>query len=164
MKIWWQRHGFAGPRSGKPKKDDARPLVAEGQKAVAAIADRMDDMAEWPLVVYASPLPRARMTAQIMSDALGAGNVQVIPQLARDQDILDWFRSVILKGRVKRALIVGHSDNIPPALADLNGGKLADVDAFVMGEVRRLKMDPESGRWVERYRIQPADAGFTNRL
>ena len=57
-----------------------------------------------------------------------------------------------------RRHLVGHVDNTTPAMKNLGGNE--KWDPLVMGEVRRVEMDRDSGEWKLNWGIKPSDLGL----
>jgi len=57
-------------------------------------------------------------------------------------------------------MLVGHSDNIPPALRMLNWVQdKFEVDQFATAELRVIDIDRKTYSWDELLRVLPSDAG-----
>ena len=68
VRVYLCRHGDAAP--GDP--DELRELTAAGRGQARALGERLAALAEPPVLVLASPLLRARQTAQEIRDVTGA--------------------------------------------------------------------------------------------
>jgi phosphohistidine phosphatase SixA len=169
MKLYFMRHGPAGPTVDDPKQERERPLLPRGKKLVQAVADAMVAAGEVPNVGFASPLMRASQTADILGATM-LFQVNVIDDIAPNRPLEDRLLEMMMHGEVKKVLLVGHVDNSSPAFSNLGGdmGKCArDTDQgdgdwpdLVKGEVRRIRIDRKTGKWKCRWRLLPSDLGF----
>jgi phosphohistidine phosphatase SixA len=150
------RHGPAGPPSDDPEKERSRPLTKDGEELVAAVAEAMLKAGEEPRVIFASNYERTARTADIVGSVLGAG-VDLIDECSPHMPLASFFRFLLDDDDTKRVMIVGHSDNIVPALNELDDNGFDDI---AKGEVRRLKIDRKSGEWKEIWRLVPSVLGF----
>lgn len=161
MKLWLQRHGHAGAFSRDPKKERSRPLTSEGQQTVRAIAQRMIGLGEQPTVIVCSPFQRAVDTATIMGKLLKIEvqqHTQLQPQFPISRLLTSMFEAD--EKWFKRVLLIGHHDNMEPFLAKYSPKDgPASVEAFAMGEVRRVEIDRDSLVSVEQMRIRPESVG-----
>jgi phosphohistidine phosphatase SixA len=157
--MFVQRHGEAEPETaGEP--DEERKLTDAGRAAVGMAAMYMRMRGQDPRCILSAPDARCIETAQIMSDALNRP-VQLAPELHRGvkpEAVSRYLKSLAKDG--KKALLVGHHDNLPQALADLGGEhgayELGDVSPMALGEVRKLKMK-DDGKWRLKWAYAPPD-------
>jgi phosphohistidine phosphatase len=77
VRVYLCRHAEAAP--GEP--DDLRELTDEGRRQARALGVRLAGLAEPPATVLASPLLRARQTAEAIAAETGA-TLRVEPALA----------------------------------------------------------------------------------
>ncbi len=68
VRLYLCRHAHAGP--GDP--DELRELTARGRAEALELASRLGESAQPPRLVLTSPLVRARQTARVLAQALGA--------------------------------------------------------------------------------------------
>jgi phosphohistidine phosphatase SixA len=162
MKLFVARHGMAAPMTGAvgDDQDRARRLTAAGEKQVMqsamAMKRRIDVKGGRPRIIKASPFARTIQTAQIFADVLGLP-VQLEDHLMPHKDLEPYIMDLAHDRDNKRVMLVGHHDNIMPALNSL--GKYDDddkVDELGYAEVRALDLDRESGQWIEEGRYIPA--------
>jgi phosphohistidine phosphatase len=73
MNLYILRHGLAVDH-GAPgyAKDADRPLTPKGERKLGRIADAMDELELSFDLILSSPYTRARQTAEIVAEALGA--------------------------------------------------------------------------------------------
>ena len=160
MKLWMQRHGYAGAYSSDPYVERARGLTSEGRQTVAAVAQRMIQMGECPKLIICSPFQRTIDTARIMGTLLGI-EVQQHPLLQTQFPISILLDQMLSKSEryFKRVLVCGHRDNIEPFLADNAPKGSGATPAYSMGEVRRVEMDRKTFQCVPQMAITPDNVG-----
>jgi phosphohistidine phosphatase len=112
MRLLIVRHGEAAP--GKP--DELRPLTREGREHARALGLRLRDEGFAPDAVVASPLLRARETAE----ALGFGEPEVDERLAPGATPFDLREAAAARGET--VVVVGHQPDCSQAVAALSGG------------------------------------------
>jgi phosphohistidine phosphatase SixA len=159
VKLWIGRHSWAGPASSDPDKEMHRELLPEGVATAKAIANAMVQADEIPNAIFASPYTRATQTALIYAKIFGV-NVAVIGDLAPLRPLTTALVSLVgATGRekLKRAMIVGHTDNITPTMRDLDDGDWAPEK---MSEVRRVEISRKDMSWKLKWAIRPRDLGL----
>src|SRR5207247_7407711 len=112
MRLLIVRHAEAAP--GNP--DELRPLTPEGREHARAVGLRLRDDGFAPDAVVASPLLRARETAE----ALGLGEPEIDDRLAPGASPADMRDAAAGRGRT--VLLVGHQPDCGRAAAALSGG------------------------------------------
>jgi phosphohistidine phosphatase SixA len=157
MKLWVQRHALAEKApvgTGHGISDAARKLTDEGVRQAQLAATMMRLRGADPSIVLTDTTARCLATAQIMSKILGAP-IQIDESLQPNEDLSGWLSRLAKKKPFKRPLVIGHHDNLVPALADLGGFEdKSDIGDLEPGEIRKFKMDKDGG-WSERWRWQP---------
>ena len=101
MRVYLCRHAEAAP--GDP--DEQRELTADGRRQARELGERLAALAEPPVAVLASPLVRARQTADAIALATGAP-LRLEPALAPGAT-LDALREA-LTGADGPVATVGH--------------------------------------------------------
>src|SRR5262245_16026944 len=84
MRLLMIRHAIALPRGPPDIPDDERPLTKRGAKRFRAAAEGLARIVARPDVLFTSPLPRARQTAEIAAQAWGKVEPVDLPALAED--------------------------------------------------------------------------------
>ena len=132
MKLLLVRHATAVPRGTAGVSDDERPLTAEGRTKFLAAARGLARIAPRPDVLLTSPLPRARVTAEIVGDAFTSLDLTIEPALAHGG--VDAIVAA-LKSHPAGATValVGHEPVLGALLARLLGAKPDDGLAFKKG-------------------------------
>ncbi len=113
MRLLIVRHAEAAP--GNP--DELRPLTAQGRKHARAVGVRLRSEGFAPDAVVASPLLRARETAE----ALGFGEPEIDERLAPGATPLEVREAAA--GRGEAVVVVGHQPDCSKAVAALSGGE-----------------------------------------
>lgn len=135
IELYLVRHGLAGERDAS-RDDRRRPLTAEGMERTRAVARRLRDTGLRLDGLFASPLVRARQTADLLSEAGMAKAVEESPLLAPGGDFAEWLRWLAgwrRKGG-RRLAIVGHEPDL---------GEWAE--RLVWGEVRHQLVLKKAG-------------------
>ncbi|HET9937913.1 MAG TPA: histidine phosphatase family protein [Gaiella sp.] len=114
MRVYLCRHAEAAP--GEP--DDLRELTHEGERQARALGARLAALAEPPATVLASPLVRARRTAEAIAEATGAA-LRVEPALAPGAT-LDALRGAVA-GASGPVATVGHQPDCSEISVALTG-------------------------------------------
>jgi phosphohistidine phosphatase len=112
MRLLIVRHAEAAP--GNP--DELRPLTPQGRKNARAVGLRLRSEGFTPDAVVASPLLRARETAE----ALGFGEPEIDERLAPGATPLEVREAAA--GRGETVVVVGHQPDCSKAVAALSGG------------------------------------------
>ena len=109
--------GSPSSRGRRGTDDDERPLTAKGQKRMRQIARGSRRLGPGLDRIVTSPLPRARETAQIVADALGAKDrletADVLRAGAEPAAIQSWLR----ERDEERLMIVGHNPSFSQLIA-----------------------------------------------
>lgn len=142
MIIYFLRHASAGERKRNPKKDERRPLDAQGieqcgdvGRALAALDVAVD-------AVISSPLKRATQTAALVGNEVGYERQLFIEKALRPEATFEQFREMLRKySRADAVMVVGHDPNFSEFLGktisprnstahiDLKKGSVARVES-----------------------------------
>ena len=114
MLVYLCRHAEAAP--GDP--DELRELTVAGGRQALELGERLAALAEPPVAVLASPLLRARQTAEAIADATGAP-LRVEPRLGPGAT-LDELRAA-LAGAHGPVATVGHQPDCSELAVALTG-------------------------------------------
>ena len=148
MRLLIIRHAVAVSRGTPGIADNERPLTPEGEERFARAARGLARFVPPPEVMLTSPLPRARRTAEIASEAWGGVDVQDEASLAGGS-----FTS--LEKALSRypdnasVAIVGHEPFLSELLAALVGASDGDPLTFRKGGAACVEMEgplAEGGR------------------
>jgi phosphohistidine phosphatase len=142
MIIYFLRHASAGERKKSAKKDERRPLDAQGieqcgdvGRALAALDVAVD-------AVISSPLKRATQTAALVGNEIGYERQLFIEKALRPEATFEQFREMLRKySRADAVMVVGHDPNFSEFLGktispknstahiDLKKGSVARVES-----------------------------------
>jgi phosphohistidine phosphatase len=144
MNLCFLRHGPAVP-VGTPGVDEPdRPLSPEGKRKTRRAARGLLRLDLGIDAVLASPLPRARETAEIVADALRLGPPRLhdalLPDAPADR-LLDVLRGLGAEGPV----LVGHEPGLSRAVAFLIGAaedRALEIKKSGLAVVRLRKLNP----------------------
>lgn len=157
MKLLLIRHAAAVPRGTPGVPDDERPLTPEGKAKFRVAARGLARVTRRPDVLLTSPLPRARVTAEIAARAFEHIVPRIEPALAHSS--VDAVVAA-LKTHPPRARIalVGHEPLLGALLARLLGAAQGEQLAFETGGAALVDLpDGPAGdgrlRWFLRPRI-----------
>jgi len=93
MIIYIVRHASAGQHLTNPKKDEKRPLDADGIEQCGVVGRALAALNAQPDVIISSPLKRATQTASLIGNELGyEGKLLLEPALRPDASFADFRR------------------------------------------------------------------------
>lgn len=156
MRLYLVRHG----NPAEPDGDDDAPdpgLTEEGRESVAALGRWMVENDERPACIFASPALRTQETAEILRDAFGLPSVELAGSIGPAMSIRKKVLSLAADRTTKNAMLVSHHETIAHGLRALNLDPAPHLDLFAEAEMRRYRIDRESGTWKERLRVPPSD-------
>ena len=124
MNVYLLRHGLAVER-GEPgvTRDSDRPLTGKGRRKLKQIAQAMETLDLSFELVLSSPYVRARQTAELVAEALGAGKhlrlTEALTPGGSRSELIKELRAT--KPAPENVLLVGHE----PYLSELASWLLA---------------------------------------
>ena len=131
VRVYLCRHAKAAP--GQP--DNLRELTGKGRRQAEELGERLAALAEPPVVVLASPLVRARQTAEAIATATGAP-LEIDGRLAPGATV-ESLRDAIA-GRPGPVATVGHQPDCSEIAFAVTG-----VDpGFSPGAMAQLDVEP----------------------
>ncbi len=147
MELLVIRHADAGDaaafaRGGRP--DDERPLSPEGRKKMHQAARGLREIAPDIAVLAASPLVRARQTADIVAEEYGGLGIETVPALRPMQApaaLVEWLARREPDGLVA---VVGHEPHLSTTVGWLLAGEARGLLDLKKGAACLLSTD---GRW-----------------
>lgn len=160
MRLVLFRHGPAGDRAdfartGRP--DEKRPLTPKGKRKTARSAKGLRDLIPELDLIAASPLTRARQTAEILSKAYGGPKPSLVEDLGPKGDreeILQW----LLERSPNFAALVGHEPALGALAAWLMTGKAEPL--FDLGKAGACLLEfhgvPKAGTAKLAWLLQPS--------
>lgn len=125
MELHILRHAIAVERDAPGQKSDRdRPLTSEGRKKLRAIARAFRVMEPELDLILSSPYVRARQTAELVAEALHAGqHLKFSAHLEPDGDPEQLIEQLGgLHGRPHRVLLVGHEPYLSQLISTLLTG------------------------------------------
>ena len=141
MIIYFVRHASAGEHLSNPKKDEKRPLDADGIEQCGVVGRALAALNVQPEVIVSSPLKRATQTASLIGNELGyEGKLQLEPALRPEGSFADFRRMLDKYAKHEAVMVVGHNPSITEFLARMiaKSGCEALVD-FKKGAVARAE-------------------------
>jgi phosphohistidine phosphatase len=128
------RHAHAGDRETWDEPDELRPLTEKGRRQSARLGTFLAAAGFAPDLIVASPLVRARQTAEIVADLLGLA-VRIEPRLGEALDLAALDQILEDAGSPARPVLVGHDPDFSEIVTELVGapilmrkGALACID------------------------------------
>jgi phosphohistidine phosphatase len=161
MKILLIRHGKAEERnlisSLSPKKDALRALTETGRRDMRKAAKGLRKFAPDIDLIAASPLLRARETAEIVAKVFGVNDITEQPLLAPGADLsalLDWLTQRPTDATVA---LVGHEPDLGNLAALFLVGREAALVVLKKGACALVEFDaaPVAGRGKLSWLLQP---------
>lgn len=114
MKLYLVRHATAIEKIGGAIRSDAeRPLTDEGKKEAQMVAMSLRRLGLKGDFFIASPLVRARQTAEIFSEVFGAKEkVQFSETLAPGGQVSDLYKELSTLRRAEEVFLIGHQPDM----------------------------------------------------
>ena len=123
MNLYLMRHADAGVPRENPTLDAKRGLVKEGKQQCMLMAGVLAALKVQIDVVIASPLKRARQSAQFVGTELGFDlSVVISPALAPDGDYTAFQQLIAQYSDRDGVLVVGHNPNLHQFMARILSG------------------------------------------
>lgn len=141
MIIYIVRHASAGQHLSNAKKDEGRPLDADGIDQCGVVGRALAALNAQPDLIISSPLKRATQTASLVGNELGyEGKLLLEPALRPEASFADFRRMLDKYSKQEAIMVVGHNPSISEFLARLiaKAGCEAQVD-FKKGAVARVE-------------------------
>src|SRR5439155_9514391 len=141
MIIYFVRHASAGSHFANPRKDEKRPLDADGIEQCGFVGRALAALDAQPELIVSSPLKRATQTASLIGNELGyEGKLQLEPALRPEGAFADFRRRLEKYARYEAVMVVGHNPSITEFLARMiaKSGCEALID-FKKGAVARAE-------------------------
>ncbi len=158
MNLYLMRHGIAlDVGENGIRRDADRPLSEEGRRRVKCIAEGLRGLMDRPDLVVASPLLRARQTAEIVARQWGsAADPAVCESLAPHgsaEDFFSWLQRVL----PRNVLAVGHMPDLSDLASVLLFGRAGAGFDFRKGSVAAFGCEsrPRPGRFHMRWFLPP---------
>ena len=149
--LWLLRHGEAVPHGSKPDSD--RELTPRGEQQATLAGRGLAALSLEITACYTSPKVRARETARLACEELGAA-FEEISSLAGGFDRGDAEELLALNDADARVLVVGHEPDFSQVVYDYTGAR---VD-FKKGGVAAIRLDGSRGELIGLYRPKDLEA------
>ncbi|NUO81221.1 phosphohistidine phosphatase SixA [candidate division KSB1 bacterium] len=157
MQIYIIRHAIAELRENWEQPDEERPLTAKGRKKMARIASGLSQIGAEFTHLYASPLVRARQTAEIIQKRFKLKAISqtdlLVPEAAPEH-LLPFLN----EHEDEAALaLVGHEPHASALLTFLLTGSNSVLAYFKKGGVALLEGNKplHAGRCTLRWLMEP---------
>ena len=141
MIIYFVRHASAGQHIPNPKKDEKRPLDADGIEQCGFVGRALAALNVQPDVIISSPLKRATQTASLVGNELGyEGKLLLEPAMRPEASFAEFRRMLEKYAKHEAVMVVGHNPSITEFLARMivKSGSEALVD-FKKGTAARVE-------------------------
>jgi phosphohistidine phosphatase len=143
------RHAHAGDSMTWEGDDELRPLTDKGRRQAERLGRLLAAAGLVPDVVLASPLLRARETAEIVAEALGVV-ARLEPQLGEMVDLATVEQILDDAGNPRRPLLVGHDPDFSALVSELVGAPIAMRKGSLARIDTERPLEPGGGelRWL----------------
>jgi phosphohistidine phosphatase len=161
MIIYFVRHASAGQKKLSPKKDEKRPLDAEGVHQCTQMGRILSAMQVSVDAILSSPLKRATQTAALIANEIGHEGKLYIENALRPDAKYDHFRDMLRKyAKSEAVLVVGHNPNFSEFLGHTiaENGLRAHVE---MKKASVAKVSSQQKKFVLDWLISPRLAKAT---
>src|SRR6185312_1779867 len=131
MIIYFVRHASAGQKKLSGKKDEKRPLDADGVQQCTQMGRILSSMEVGVDAIISSPLKRATQTAALMANEIGYEGKLHIENALRPEAKYDHFREMLRDySKQESIMVVGHNPNFSDFLGRTiaGSGERAHVD------------------------------------
>ena len=149
--LWLLRHGEAEPHDSRP--DDERRLTDRGKDQSRSAGRALAALGLEFQLVFTSPKVRARDTAVLACEALGAEPVEH-QALAQGFDARDALELLAAAGDDKRLLVVGHEPDFSQVVHDLTGATVY----LKKGGIAAVRLDGTRGELMVLLRPREIDS------
>lgn len=147
MELYFLRHGPAASAEQAGVDTDAqRPLIPEAAALCARLGRLLRALGVRFDVIAASPLKRARQTADAVGEAMGAKErVLVTDTLSPGCTLTSLSDFVRTHRRAERVALVGHEPDMSTLVEELTGGGRAHLGAGAVARVDTEEIAPGAG-------------------
>lgn len=128
MDLYILRHAEAGTRTDNVQKDMERPLTKTGKKDMEKIAKSMRKISVKLDVIAASPLARAKQTAEIVKEEYGKVRMVEWDELKPTRDTKTLYERLAKLKDDSRVLLVGHEPHLSSIIGEIIAGQKNDVN------------------------------------
>lgn len=161
MQLLLIRHAIAGEReefAASGKADSERPLTEYGRRRMAKNARGLRRISPRLDVIVSSPYLRAKDTARIVANTLGAAATETTELLTPDRHPRDFFAWLATQPTDSVVAAVGHEPHLSRLLHWSIAQKAETHAEFKKGGVALVDFDgaPKAGDGVLRWLLTPA--------
>lgn len=155
MELYIIRHGEAEP-PGATDTDAERQLTARGRQDMEAVARALARAGLRPQRVLCSPLVRARRSAEIVAEALGAP-VQPDERVLAPGCTLGTVQELAAAHPGEQVVLVGHEPQCSQVVSQLIGGGGLRMRAGACARVDCERVEPGAGvlQWLVTPEVLP---------
>jgi phosphohistidine phosphatase len=141
MILYIVRHASAGEGLSTPKKDEKRPLDADGIEQCGIMGRALAALNVQPEAIISSPLKRATQTASLIGNELGyEGKLQLEAALRPEASFADFRRMLEKYSKQEAVMVVGHNPSITEFLARIITKSASEaLIEFKKGAVARVE-------------------------
>lgn len=126
MQLLFLRHGPAESKAAWAGEDEDRPLTDQGRLLVGDLGCSLSRLKAFPEVVLTSPYLRARQTAEIVGECLGAPeSVEIDKRLAPGFGLKQLEKVVHDHAGAGTIMLVGHDPDFSDLVRTITGGRLS---------------------------------------
>ncbi len=141
MIIYFLRHANAGSKKLNPKKDEKRPLDAQGIEQCGEVGRALAAMDTTVDALISSPLKRATQTAALVGNEIGYEGKLHLEKALRPEATFDQFREMLRKySKMDAIMVVGHNPNfsefLGKTISQRNGSAFVELKK---GSVARVE-------------------------
>lgn len=142
MHLLFVRHASAVPIDESSGRDAERVLSDRGKRRFEPVARQIAKLIDEPRAIFASPLVRARETAEMVAKAFGSVEVGLLPALV-DGDWDTLWNTLRQFDDDDTVVLVGHEDWISTLTARLLGSAAGPAFAYRKGGLALLDVPSE---------------------
>jgi phosphohistidine phosphatase len=153
LQLYLLRHADAGDPEAWTGPDDERPLSPKGEAQAERLATFLNGVRVAVDAVISSPKVRARRTAEIVADGLGA-KVRIDGRLASGVRAQTVEAVIEDAGSPARAVIVGHDPDFSELLVTLTGARDLSMKKGALARVD-IRGRASEGRGTLRWLVPP---------
>ncbi|HKT25843.1 MAG TPA: phosphoglycerate mutase family protein [Terriglobales bacterium] len=155
MIIYFVRHASAGQKKLSGKKDEKRPLDADGVQQGTQMGRILSSMEIGVDAIISSPLKRATQTAALIANEIGYESKLHIENALRPEAKYDHFRDMLRDySKYESIIVVGHNPNF----SDFLGRTIAGSGERAHVEMRKgsvAKIESKQKKYVLDWLLTP---------
>lgn len=172
MIVYFVRHASAGQKKFSPKKDEKRPLDAEGIHQCTQMGRILSSMQVAVDAFISSPLKRATQTASLIANEIGHEGKLNIENALRPEAKYDHFRDMLRKySKLEALMVVGHNPNFSEflgrmvvpngdrAYVDMKKGAVAKIESAQKKFVLHWLLTPRLAKASEDASVSEGSSG-----